>query len=127
MLTTKDFDYELPSELIAQTPLKQREVCRMMHLNKQDKTIKDEHFFDILNYLNKDDILVLNNTKVFPARLSAKRSTGALVEVFLLNPSDNSNHWEALLKNAKRVKTDEILEVSDELKVKLIKRLETRG
>ena len=117
-----DFYYELPQELIAQNPLKQRETCRMMHLNTISKEIKNEHFFDILKYLKKDDILVLNDTKVYPARVIAKRSTGANVEVFLLNPYDNSNHWEALLKNASRVKENEILTVADDFKVKYIKR-----
>lgn len=126
MLTTEDFNYELPPELIAQNPLKKRETCRMMHLNRAKEEIKDEYFYNIIDYLNKDDVLVLNNTKVFPARLLAHRVTGANVEVFLLNPSDNSNHWEALLKNAKRVKTDEVLEVAPELKIKLIKRIDTK-
>ncbi len=117
-----DFYYDLPHELIAQNPLKQRETCRMMHLNKLTKEIKNEHFFDILKYLKKDDILVLNDTKVYPARVMAKRDTGANVEVFLLNPYDNSNRWEALLKNASRVKENEILTVSDDFKVKYIKR-----
>ena len=125
-LKKSDFFYNLPSELIAQNPLKQRETCRMMHLNKTDKTIKNEHFFDILKYLKKDDILVLNDTKVYPARIMAKRQTGAAVEVFLLNPYDNSNHWEALMRNAQRVKEGEILEVSSDFKIKYIKKEEAK-
>lgn len=119
---TSDFYYNLPSELIAQNPLKQRESCRMMYLNKETKEIRDEHFFDILKYLKKDDILVLNDTKVYPARLYASRETGAKVEVFLLNPYDNSNHWEALMKNASRVKEGEILTVADDFKIKFVKK-----
>ena len=108
-MKTSDFDYYLPNELIAQNPLDKRDSCRMLHLDRENQDYKDEHFYDILNYLKKDDVLVLNNTKVFPARVIAKRKSGASVEVFFLNPYDNSNHWEVLMKNAKRVKKDEIL------------------
>ena len=118
-MKTSDFDYYLPSELIAQNPLSKREDCRMLYLNKTDKTYKDKHFYDILEYLNKDDILILNDTKVYPARIIAHRKSGAEVEIFLLNPIDNSNHWEALTKNAKRVKEGEILDVADDFKIKL--------
>ncbi len=122
MLKTSDFDYNLPLELIAQNPLEKRENCRMMHLDRKNQTIAHKHFFEILDYLKKDDILVLNDTKVFPARLQTRRTTGALVEIFLLNPFDNSNHWEVLAKNAKRVKTGEILEVAPDFKIKLIEK-----
>ena len=124
MIKTSDFDYYLPQELIAQSPLSDRDTCKMLYLNKSTGEIKDNHFFDIVDYLNKDDILILNDTKVYPARIIAKRMTGAEVEVFLLNPYDNSNHWEALTKNAKRVKQDEILEVSSDFKIKLIQKKE---
>lgn len=123
-LKTSDFDYNLPQELIAQSPLADRESCKMLHLNRTTGKIEDKHFFDVIDYLNKDDVLVLNDTKVYPARIIAKRKTGAEVEIFLLNPYDNSNKWEALTKNAKRVKQDEILEVSSDFKVKLIEKKE---
>ena len=121
-LKTSDFDYNLPQELIAQNPLSDRESCKMLHLNRTTGKIEDKHFFDVIDYLNKDDVLVLNDTKVYPARIIAKRKTGAEVEIFLLNPYDNSNKWEALTKNAKRVKQDEILEVSPDFKVKIIEK-----
>ena len=121
-LKTSDFDYHLPTELIAQDPLEKRESCRMLHLNKTTQTFEDKHFFDVLDLLNKDDILVLNDTKVYPARVIAHRQSGASVEVFLLNPIDNSNHWEALTKNAKRVKEGEILEVAPDFQIKLIEK-----
>ena len=121
-MKTSDFDYFLPEELIAQNPLPTRESCRMLHLNKKNQTFKDDYFYNILNYLNNDDILVLNDTKVYPARVIAHRATGALVEVFFLNPIDNSNHWEVLTKNAKRVHTGEILEVAPDFKIKLIEK-----
>lgn len=121
-LATNDFDYNLPKELIAQYPLKQRDAARMLVLNRENQTLLDKHFYDIVDYLKKDDVLVLNNTKVFPARIIAKRPSGAVVEVFLLNPSSNNNQWFCLTKNAKRVKEGEILEVSEDFKIKLIKK-----
>lgn len=121
-MKTSDFDYYLPSELIAQEPCKKRENCRMLHLNKKNQTYQDKYFYDVLDLLNKDDILVLNDTKVYPARVIAHRSTGASVEVFFLNPIDNNNHWEVLTKNAKRVREGEILEVSEDFKIKLVEK-----
>ena len=121
-MKTSDFDYYLPSELIAQSPLQKREFCKMLHLNKTSKTYTDKYFYDVLDLLNKDDILVLNDTKVYPARVMARRSTGANVEVFFLNPIDNSNHWEVITKNAKRVREGETLEVSSDFKIKLIEK-----
>ena len=114
-----DFDYNLPLELIAQKPVKERTQCRMMHLNRKNELISDEYFYNILNYLNKDDILVLNDTKVYPARLMAKRKTGAEIEIFLLNPLGD-DYWEALTKNAKRVKTGEVLTISTDFNVMYI-------
>ena len=122
MILTSDFDYHLPQELIAQSPLEQRESCKMLYLNQTNQEIKDKQFFEIIDFLNKDDILILNDTKVYPARLIAKRKSGAKVEIFLLNPIDNSNHWEALTKNASRVKEGEILEIADDFKVELVKK-----
>ena len=120
-----DFDYNLPTELIAQYPMKNRVECRMMHLNRQNKTYKDEYFYNILDYFSKDDVLVLNDTKVYPARLKAKRNTGAEVEIFLLNPLGD-DYWCALTKNAKRVKVNEILEIAPDFSVQLIERKEAR-
>lgn len=121
-LLTSDFDYFLPKELIAQSPLKKRENCLMMRVDKTKETIENKHFFDIIDYLNKDDVLILNDTKVYPARVIAKRQTGAMVEVFFISPYDNNNHWEVLTKNAKRVKLNEILYVSEDFKIKLIEK-----
>lgn len=121
-MKTSDFDYFLPQELIAQNPLEKRDDCRMLHLKKNEGKFFDKHFYDVVDLLNKDDILVLNDTKVYPARVIAHRSTGANVEVFFLNPIDNSNHWEVLTKNAKRVRIGEILEVSSDFKIKLIEK-----
>ncbi len=126
-MKTSDFDYHLPNELIAQNPLEKRDTCRMLHIKRDNKQYFDEHFFDIEKYLNKDDILVLNDTKVYPARVIAKRKTGANIEVFFLNPYDNSSRWEVLMKNAKRVQKGEILYVSDEFKIKYLDKIEANN
>ena len=99
------FDFNLPEELIAQSPLKQRENCKLLVINKKEKTTKDCHFFDILDYFKSGDVLVRNNTKVIPARLFAvKENTGAHVEVLLLKDLGNDT-WKCLCGNAKAIKT----------------------
>ena len=115
-MLVSEFDYNLPEELIAQTPSKKREDSRMMVLDKQAQTIEHKHFYDIVDYLDDNCILVLNNTKVIPARLYAHKETGALIEIFLLKEHDNKQ-WEALIKPAKRVKEGMTLKVADCLSV----------
>ena len=84
-LTTKDFYYDLPEELIAQTPEKKRDASRLMVLNRMEGSIQDRYFHDIIDYLNEDDLLVMNNTKVLPARIFGKKEkTGGKVELLLL-------------------------------------------
>ncbi len=122
-MQTSDFDYELPKELIAQFPLKNRTSCKMEVINKKNKTIEHKHFYNILDYLKKGDTLVLNDTKVIPARILCKRNTGANVEIFLLKPLQNSN-WSCLIKNSRRLKENEILNVSDNLQIKIINKTE---
>ena len=107
------FDFELPEELIAQTPLKDRDTSRLMVLNKKTGEIKHEVFHDILNYLNPNDTLVLNNTKVMPARLMGQKAdTGAHIEVLLLK-QEQEDCWETLVKPAKRVKVGTVVEFGD--------------
>ena len=109
------FDFELPERLIAQTPLKQRETSRLMVLDKQSGDIKHEVFSNVLNYLKAGDTLVLNNTKVMPARLiGLKPDTGASVEVLLLK-QEQEDTWETLVKPAKRVKVGTVLTFGDDL------------
>ena len=122
-MLVSEFDYNLPEELIAQTPSEKRENSRMMVLDKQAQTIEHKHFYDIVDYLDDNCILVLNNTKVIPARLYAHKETGALIEIFLLKEHDNKQ-WEALIKPAKRVKEGMTLKVADCLSVKMLERLE---
>ena len=117
-----DFDFKLPTDLIAQKPLEKRENCRMMYINRALKTCENEYFKDILKHFKKDDILVLNDTKVYPARVLTKRKTGAKVEIFLLNPYNNSNVWEALTKNTSKVKEGEIFDVAPDFKIKFLQK-----
>src|SRR5574344_1349617 len=121
-MKTSEFDYELPEELIAQLPTQKREMSRMMVVHKDTKKLESKHFFNIIDYLNENDVLVLNNTKVIPTRLlDMKKETGAHIEVFLLKNS-SENLWECLIKPAKRVKGGTIIEISEELSVKVIRK-----
>ncbi len=102
-MRTKDFDFNLPQELIAQTPLDNRSESRLMVIDKQERSIEHKHFYDILEYLNPGDVLVVNNTKVIPARLfGIKAETGAHVECLILKM--NGDIIECLVGNAKKVK-----------------------
>ena len=115
-MKTEDFDYYLPEELIAQTPLKKRDESRLLVLDKKTGEIEHKHFTDIIDYLDKGDVLVVNNTKVLPARLiGVKEETDAVIEVLMLKDLGN-NTWECLSKPAKRVKIGTIVKFSDELK-----------
>ena len=119
-MKTDDFDYELPKELIAQTPLKNRNGSRMMVLDKNTGKFSDNHFTDLINYLNEGDTLVLNDTKVIPARLIGhKIDTGAVIEVLMLKDLGGDT-WECLTKPAKRIKEGTIVKFSDELSCKCV-------
>lgn len=125
-MLVSEFDYELPEELIAQMPADKRENSRMMVLNRENHTIEHKHFYDIVDLLDENTLLVLNNTKVLPARLYGTKETGAKIEVFLLE-SKSGKEWSCLIKPSKRVKPDTIIKISDELQVRAIKRLEEDG
>ena len=115
-MRTEDFDYDLPEELIAQTPLEKRDSSRLLILDKNTGDIEHKHFNDIIDYLNKGDVLVVNNTKVLPARIiGTKEDTNAVIEVLMLKDQGNDT-WECLSKPAKRVKIGTIIKFSDELK-----------
>ena len=114
-----DFDYELPEELIAQTPIQNRDQSKLMILDKSTGELKHQHFYDILNELNSGDVLVLNDTKVIPARLiGEKEETGAVIELLLLKDL-GSNIWECLSRPAKRLKVGTIISFSDKLKAEV--------
>lgn len=99
----EDFDYELPEELIAQTPMEQRDKCRLMVLDREHKTVEHRHFYDILNYVNQGDCLVLNDSRVIPARMyGTKESTGAHIEMLLIKRIEG-DRWECMVRPGKRL------------------------
>lgn len=103
-MKTSDFDYNLPEELIAQTPLEDRSSSRLLVLNRESKSYEDKHFTDILDYLNPGDAIVLNETKVIPARIIGKKAeTGGVVELLLLK-NLGADRWECLARPQKRLK-----------------------
>jgi S-adenosylmethionine:tRNA ribosyltransferase-isomerase len=130
-MKTSDFDYNLPVELIAQEPEKKRDHSRLLVLNKKTGETSHRNFYDILDFLNPGDVLVLNNSKVFPARLLGKKeSTLGEVEIFLHKKEDTGNIkkntkiiWECLVKG--RVKENLVVILSKKLKAKLIKKIES--
>lgn len=125
----KEFDYDLPPELIAQYPLEERDHSRLMVLHRENKTIEHRYFFEIADYFKPGDVLVLNDTKVIPARLVGKKQSGGRIEVFLLRPQENGrvdeSTWQCLINCSKKPKlhskvlfdqslTAEILEEEEE-------------
>ncbi|EAE7280096.1 tRNA preQ1(34) S-adenosylmethionine ribosyltransferase-isomerase QueA [Listeria monocytogenes] len=127
-MKVEDFDFDLPEELIAQTPLLDRTSSRLMVLDKESGDIKDQHFTDIISYLNEGDALVLNDTRVLPARLHGiKDETGAHIEVLLLKQKEN-NAWETLVKPAKRIRKGATITFGDgALKATCLEELEHGG
>ena len=119
-LLLSEFDYHLPEELIAQTPLKNRASSRLMVLNRLDESITHDHFYNILDYLKEGDVLVRNNTKVIPARLfGTKEITGAHVELLILKQDEKT--CECLVGNAKVVKLGTVVSFGNgELKAKCV-------
>lgn len=108
-MKVEDFNYNLPEELIAQTPLEKRDASRLLVLDKKTGAIEHRHFKDIIDYLEKGDTLVLNDTKVLPARLiGQKEETFAIIEILLLKNTSGDN-WECLVKPARRVKVGTIV------------------
>ena len=101
-MKTHDFWYDLPEELIAQTPLEKRDASRLLVLNREDGSFEHKHFYDILDYLNPGDCLVMNDSRVLPARLLGHRPTGGAVEVLLLRDLGNKQ-WECLCKPGRKM------------------------
>lgn len=102
-MKTSDFSYYLPEELIAQTPLEKRDGSRLLHLNRFTGEIEHKHFFDLPDYLREGDCLVLNDSRVLPARLIGRRESGGVVEVVLLKDKGN-NVWECLTRPGRKTK-----------------------
>ena len=111
-MKTDDFDYELPSELIAQTPLSKRDESRLLVLDKETGSVTHKKFYDIIDYLNPGDALVINDTKVIPARIIGEKvDTGAIIELLLLKELEDK--WECLAKPQKRLKIGTIISFGD--------------
>ncbi|MGL5124433.1 MAG: tRNA preQ1(34) S-adenosylmethionine ribosyltransferase-isomerase QueA [Fusobacteriaceae bacterium] len=107
-----DYDYNLPDELIGQSPREPRDSSKMMLVNKKEKTIEHKNFYNIIDYLKAGDMLVRNSTKVIPARLFGKKDTGGILEILLIKRID-LNTWECLLKPAKKLKLGQKLYIGD--------------
>lgn len=121
-MKVEDFNYHLPEELIAQTPLKDRSASRLLVLDKVSGKIQHNTFNNLLDYLHKGDVLVLNNTSVIPARLyGVKEDTSAAIEILLLKQKEN-DVWECLVKKAKKIKVGTVISFGEGLlKAKCIK------
>lgn len=112
-LTLEDFDYDLPHELIAQTPIKKRDSSRLLELDRKTGEMQDKHFYDIIDQLNPGDAVVMNNSRVMPARLyGIKPETGGHAEVLLLHNTEG-DEWETLMKPAKRAKVGTVISFGD--------------
>ena len=124
-MKVEDFDYYLPEELIAQTPLAKRDSSRLLVLDKKTGEYEDKHFYDIVDYLEEGDTLVLNDTKVLPARLiGEKEETHAVIEVLLLK-NIAGDDWECLVKPARRIKVGTIVTFGNgKLKARCIKEMD---
>lgn len=118
-MRTADFDYHLPKELIAQKPLENRHDSRLLVYNRQKDDIKHVKFLSLKNFLDPGDLLVVNNTKVIPARIYAKKETGGSVELLLLSKI-YENEWEVLV-GGKRIKTGSKLSLNDEVRGVVVK------
>lgn len=116
----KDFSFELPEELIAQHPAEERDKSRLMVLGKDDGSIKHEHFYNIVNYLKPGDCIVLNNTRVIPARLlGSKEGTGGAIEFVLLHRIEG-DLWEVILKPGRKAKIGSRFVFGDELRAEVV-------
>ena len=117
-MKTSDFDYYLPEELIAQTPIEPRDSSKMLVYNRATKEIEHKHFFDLADYLKEGDLLVRNNTKVLPARLFGYTEHGGKVEILLLKRIDLTT-WEVLVKPGKKARIGSTFTLSENLKAEV--------
>ncbi|MBQ3493525.1 MAG: tRNA preQ1(34) S-adenosylmethionine ribosyltransferase-isomerase QueA [Clostridia bacterium] len=125
-MKTSDFDYYLPEELIAQTPVYPRDSSRLLVYDREKDQVYHKHFYDIKNFLKKGDVLVRNNTKVLPARMFAYTPNGAKVEVLLLKRF-NLNEWEVLVKPGKKAKPGAVLTFNEQLSLEVLETIEESG
>lgn len=122
-MNLSDFNYHLPKELIAQRPCSPRHASRLLVLDKKTGKVEHRRFRDVADYFRKGDLLILNNTKVIPARILGKRETGGKVEILLLREV-SSGEWEALLRNAGRIRQGEEILLDKELSAEVTEKME---
>ena len=115
LLSKKSYYYDLPEELIAQTPIEPRDSSRLLVYDRKTGQIEHKIFHDIIDYLNAGDVLVVNNTRVLPARIYGYKDTGAKIEILLQKRLDLTN-WEAIARPTKRLKVGTVLTFSEHLK-----------
>ncbi len=124
-MLVKEFDYHLPQELIARYPVSERDASRLMVLNRQEKSISDDQFANISGYFNPGDLLVMNDTRVIPARIFGRKSTGGKVEIFLVRRDDGaSERWTCLLKSSKGLQEGQLLNLEAGMTARVCKKLE---
>ena len=122
-MLVNDFDYYLPEELIAQTPLEKRSTSRLLVVDRKTGKLEDRHFYEIIDYLDSNDVLVINNTKVLPSRIYGKKvDTNANIEVLLLKEIDD--YWEVLVRPFRRVKVGSIINFGNLFTGEVIKKFE---
>ena len=125
-MKTNDFDYFLPEELIAQTPVEPRDTSRLLVYNRKEDKVYHKNFFNIKEHLKKGDLLVRNNTRVLPARTFAKTVNGGVVEILLLKRF-NLTEWEVLVKPGKKARPGALLKINDELSLEVLSVIEEAG
>ncbi len=119
-MKTSDFFYNLPEELIAQTPIEPRDHSRLLVYDRKEDKIEHKHFYDLPSFLQKGDVLVINNTRVIPARIYGKiEGREATFEILLLKRRDYT-HWECIMKPARKARLGSIIKISDELSAKVV-------
>ncbi len=124
-MKTDEFDYSLPQELIAQTPIPGRDSSRLLVLNRKNKSLAHGHFSDIVDYVGSGDVVVVNNTRVIPARLFGRRRTGGRVEVLLLNPA-GPGVWECLVRPGHKLRPGEDIFIGENRFPDMIGKVEAR-
>jgi len=115
MYKISDYDYDLPKEMIAQTPAEPRDECKLMVLDKKTGDTEHKIFKDVIDYLEPGDVLVVNNTKDIPARIYGQKTTGAKVEILLLEKTDEKNSWKCLVKPGGKIKVSTEILFSEKL------------
>jgi len=122
----KDFSYFLPDELIAQHPCQKRDRSRMLFLDKEKEKMEDFSFFQLPNFLKQDDVLVVNDSRVIPARLFGRKPTGGILEILLLTMKETKTEpqtWEVLLRPAKRLRENDVIDLGNNCEAKVLARI----